>query len=1499
EDLELKSYFNWKNALDGNTYYGEIGGIAPDMTALTMGDTSLTDPTTPGLKTFPATIKFTPGKRFLFGVLSYYYDAILGKDIYSEANTAIRECVVPELKAEFNEWTNIVAIGPKVDGREPQKFIQGLGEYPNGAFITRRIPEYLNEHGQPMEVDYDDDESTPVPPTAHPAKLLRTEVDDDGTEKFNGVYGSYIKRDGTLINSNYHRWSNTGIIQIQFKEVKFIDDLKILKDDPLATGTAKNYGKSLLERASDLGLTDPYTQDKHERTTGYKIYRSDDNRSTWKELTSPDFKYQQGDSDGDPGNGGLILPEKVPRNYYLSNGRLDVSENRVTFTDYSVQSFFSENGAIDQARVYWYRVVPVFNGRPVSFQNTSRDENEIRVVLPPANMSFVSRMMVNRMICQELGKDILKDQYYSCPYSGIGGRSLSPPWTPETSVYDLGGDLLVDRFELGCNLTRGHEQRASDQSRSSRDPDTIREDLPGAVDDGVNMGKLYYHKGGTEKEEESDIQVGCFSPEQAQGAGTVTDDEEGVFLHNQVRPGDCYSSAERTDHETMSIAAYRAADCDNRAKNNDSKHTHHRHEYFFPGLFQEKSPVNTTASNPYCYRAYTQSTFNRFPSADWSYGTHELHNVNSDSGNHNKPFQVANTYDNSGDNNFHDDDNYPPGAAQSEFGAVFYMRYMHNRTSNPTYATGNNRTMLLNRFFSSTDPSRFSNLAGNAYDTNGDNRGDDETRALFLKSSKNTPTSCFINLSGIRSTVFDSNKGDGTVDYAGSIENPSHAEIKNMEGTHRPRWIGLTQVLDSDWTISKDKRHETSITPTDIVVKDLGSDFLYKKTVLDVLQSEDLYGGLWDAPDLRTESGSTPNRKIASMELDTDLEKTDTGRLHPDMPLTRVMTSNNSKLPPIDGLSQKQFHKLCQTYNINVGFRNDTESFVAIDVKARNQGVGIKKRLPRRKEFVAFAAWPETFDKAKILSVEGASDDEDGACNNDTRWTGGLAPSLFRTIGAELLGNFPRAETSGNDHPLWSGSGLDDSDSPNVYTTHNCKSRFGIQDAIGNYEEVGTDNFWCNPQSVQWRLGRGVIDGDSFFNALDTWPGGDFPPYAITNAKTGLELKLAPELGAFPGDCSVTSYSAQRSADIFQPFPTPSSAFESIYGDFFRTNYDFDGTASSAAVIQRAKLLTKPQTGATTYTQDDFYDQESVLMLRDTSNGRFLEFGNNSQVIPPLISNMDDPTKKEHSLALFEETINGEHFNPHDKSTYFSPTLGLPLACNGSACDATSGDHKLITTDDLRKNLIDKTIGGADDSKGKCEDPDGDPMTEDALATSDCAYFTGRSLIKSFGVDDYEDGYTSANYGANNPNYDMTEFFARGNILAYIEDVEDQSAGDDYVADYNLAASGCSTDAANLDNYCDHADGSGETRKQGNFIIRRITSLGQFMHANGAYGDLQLRTRRPVNKSNSQTGYFFNGGNFSDEYTGRYSLNLSMQSLIEKEFTLSGRCSVMVYGEDF
>ncbi len=365
-----------------------------------------------------------PGRKYYLGVLAVAYDPSGPITIHSEANLNVVECHIPLPKATFNEWTRVLSIGPKVDGRFPSD--THPYEIRDEAFLY----EAINDDGIPYEVEYDTVLSSlengyyQLPPGNYNAVFpYATPAPTDFLEPFDGVY-----------NEDNFAASKYGIISLAWKDmnIEFLDS----------------------EFKSEQQL-----QVRSNRKYGYKVFRSDDNRASWKDLTTS-----------------IGLIQSYPYTYYLRPGsaeetapnlepgetpemsRSEVTENMAFFTDYSIKAFNNDGDGVSRARVFWYKIVPVFEDTILPYDDNDVFPHHIlKVVLPPPNMALVHRMMANRNLCQELGKTIIKDngKNYICDYNGVGARAGSFPWTMGETVVDLGGDLMVDRYELGCNITRG------------------------------------------------------------------------------------------------------------------------------------------------------------------------------------------------------------------------------------------------------------------------------------------------------------------------------------------------------------------------------------------------------------------------------------------------------------------------------------------------------------------------------------------------------------------------------------------------------------------------------------------------------------------------------------------------------------------------------------------------------------------------------------------------------------------------------------------------------------------------------------------------------------------------------------------------------------------------------------------------------------------------------------------------------------------------------------
>jgi hypothetical protein len=109
-----------------------------------------------------------------------------------------------------------------------------------------------------------------------------------------------------------------------------------------------------------------------------------------------------------------------------------LSANSLTYTDTTVSP----------SSTYYYVVRPVING--LAFPTTSTD-TEIKMMVPPVNMSLVHRWIANWEMCSNLmGRTYDRDHHYRCSYAGPGNTA---------GYYDVGQNQFWDTVEAGCNYT--------------------------------------------------------------------------------------------------------------------------------------------------------------------------------------------------------------------------------------------------------------------------------------------------------------------------------------------------------------------------------------------------------------------------------------------------------------------------------------------------------------------------------------------------------------------------------------------------------------------------------------------------------------------------------------------------------------------------------------------------------------------------------------------------------------------------------------------------------------------------------------------------------------------------------------------------------------------------------------------------------------------------------------------------------------------------------------
>ena len=343
-----------------------------------------------------------PGKTYQFGVLAVTDLPAPTGTLYSEYNLKVLECNLPLPIAGFQGFSRVFAIGPKYDGRIPNDITT------KGPSDNARIFEAINSDGIPYEIPMASLGTPDVAPGYYQAPPGRDFAN------FSSAF------DGRK-NSSGFSMSRDGIVSLAWEEVDLSHpdvNALFINEQPVT-----NINREI-------------------RRWGYRIYRSHDNKLTWKNITD---------------QSGVIF--SMPYSYRKRANLAEIETRMAFFTDYSVNSLKEihdqTNGRdVDRARIYYYKIVPVFDGKELNYL-ANTNHHIVRVTLPPPNMALVHRWMANRSHCFEMDKNIDLSDNYSCSYNGIGATGRSFPFRTGNTKYDQKGDLLIDRFELGCRFTRG------------------------------------------------------------------------------------------------------------------------------------------------------------------------------------------------------------------------------------------------------------------------------------------------------------------------------------------------------------------------------------------------------------------------------------------------------------------------------------------------------------------------------------------------------------------------------------------------------------------------------------------------------------------------------------------------------------------------------------------------------------------------------------------------------------------------------------------------------------------------------------------------------------------------------------------------------------------------------------------------------------------------------------------------------------------------------------
>jgi len=152
---------------------------------------------------------------------------------------------------------------------------------------------------------------------------------------------------------------------------------------------------------------------------------------------------------------GSISEYKVFRR--LANEDFDFSQqiNREAIVGNSATYTFNDDAENSRfppvpGTVYYYVVRPVVNNvlGATPAERSTGTPGVVRIMAPPKNMVFAHRWMMNKKMCDLINRTVDISQNYRCEYKGPGDSEVSGQY-----FYDMGKDLLVDRFEAGCPMS--------------------------------------------------------------------------------------------------------------------------------------------------------------------------------------------------------------------------------------------------------------------------------------------------------------------------------------------------------------------------------------------------------------------------------------------------------------------------------------------------------------------------------------------------------------------------------------------------------------------------------------------------------------------------------------------------------------------------------------------------------------------------------------------------------------------------------------------------------------------------------------------------------------------------------------------------------------------------------------------------------------------------------------------------------------------------------------
>lgn len=146
-----------------------------------------------------------------------------------------------------------------------------------------------------------------------------------------------------------------------------------------------------------------------------------------------------------------VAPSGVPSSFNIY--RSLTSGAGFTLIGNSTTPYFIDQ-EVNAETNYYYKVIPVLASTEIP--TASAADQEIKVYVPPQNMIFAHRWILNREVCtSQLGKtfsaDVNRNDNYSCSYNW--GFGFAPNTSMPKNKWDMGNSLVSDRWKRGCKPT--------------------------------------------------------------------------------------------------------------------------------------------------------------------------------------------------------------------------------------------------------------------------------------------------------------------------------------------------------------------------------------------------------------------------------------------------------------------------------------------------------------------------------------------------------------------------------------------------------------------------------------------------------------------------------------------------------------------------------------------------------------------------------------------------------------------------------------------------------------------------------------------------------------------------------------------------------------------------------------------------------------------------------------------------------------------------------------